>query len=53
MPIFHKDDSINYINYLEKVNKELIIWPYHCILGTYGHNIEPNLEQMLSYFSFE
>ena len=51
MPIFHKDDSINYINYLEKVNKELIIWPYHCILGTYGHNIEPNLEQMLSYFS--
>jgi nicotinamidase-related amidase len=50
-PIFHEKHSIDYINYLEKTNKELIIWPYHCILGTYGHNIEPNLENILSYFS--
>lgn len=50
-PLFHKDHSEEYLDYLEKTDKELIIWPYHCILGTYGHNIEPNLENMLSYFS--
>jgi len=50
-PLFHKEQSKLYVNYLNKINKDLIIWPYHCILGTYGHNIEPNLENMLSYFS--
>lgn len=50
-PVYHKDYSMKYIKYLAKNDKELIIWPYHCLLGTFGHNIEANLENMLSYFS--
>jgi len=50
-PVFHKEHSMKYLKYLADNNKELIIWPYHCLLGTFGHNIEANLENMLSYFS--
>jgi len=50
-PVYHKEYSMKYLKYLSENNKELIIWPYHCILGTFGHNIEANLENMLSYFS--
>jgi len=50
-PIFYKEHSMKYLKHLEENDKELIIWPYHCLLGTFGHNIEANLENMLSYFS--
>lgn len=50
-PLYHEEYSYEYLKHLKENNKELIIWPYHCILGTFGHNIEPNLENMLSYFS--
>lgn len=50
-PVFYKEHSMKYLKHLAENDKELIIWPYHCLLGTFGHNIEANLENMLSYFS--
>lgn len=50
-PLYEKEKSLKYVNALAKTDKELVIWPYHCILGTYGHNIEPNLENVLSYYA--
>lgn len=42
------------IDYLEKLNAqkkyELTIWPPHCIMGTWGHNIYPPLIEALHYY---
>jgi nicotinamidase/pyrazinamidase len=46
---------LNYaIDYVQKLNAqkkyELTIWPPHCIMGTWGHNIYPPLIDALHYY---
>lgn len=42
------------INYIKKLDSEkrytLTIWPPHCIIGTWGHNIYPPLVDALQYY---
>lgn len=41
-----------YLNALiEKGYKELCIWPYHCLEGSYGHQLESHFLNMLYYHS--
>lgn len=35
--------SKNYVRHLEKADKQLCIWPYHCINGTVGATLELSL----------
>lgn len=32
-------------------NKDLMIWPYHCLLGSMGHNLMPALREALTFYS--
>jgi nicotinamidase/pyrazinamidase len=44
--------SREYVKVLqERAQKELMIWPYHTILGTPGHSITPALYEVLVYFT--
>lgn len=42
------------INYVKKLHQEkrytLTIWPPHCLIGTWGHNIAPALVDALQYY---
>lgn len=41
LPSLHKR-SLEYVKTLEKNNRySLCIWPYHCLIGSWGHNIYP------------
>jgi nicotinamidase-related amidase len=49
-PIYEVDWSIQYVTALENQHKkELMIWPYHCLVGTPGHNLTPSLYEAISY----
>jgi nicotinamidase/pyrazinamidase len=44
--------SKEYVKVLqERTQKELMIWPYHTMLGTPGHSITPALYEVLVYFA--
>lgn len=43
--------SIAYLNAIEKKGKQLCIWPYHCIEGTEGAELEKRLKKMFEYYS--
>jgi len=44
------EDALEYLKYLEETGKkQLCIWPYHCINGTYGAGLEGEFAKML-YF---
>jgi nicotinamidase-related amidase len=46
---FYEEDSLFYLKRLEYEGKtKLIIWPYHCIVGTEGHLIEEVLNSALA-----
>lgn len=46
-PLYYKAESIEYLKYLkENENRSLVIWPYHCIEGTEGALIEPQIMNM-------
>lgn len=47
IPCFLEDETIQYIEHTD-----VTIWPYHCIEGTTGQTIEPQLQNMLMFFSF-
>lgn len=52
IPVRHKEHSIRYVKYLEENSrKSLIIWPYHCMLGTTGHCLEAQFSKMAYYHS--
>lgn len=34
-----------------KAQKDLMIWPYHCIEGSMGHNLMPALSEALAFYS--
>jgi nicotinamidase/pyrazinamidase len=43
-----QEHSMDYVQKLEKQGKyELRIWPYHCIVGTEGHDVENTLLEAL------
>lgn len=52
IPVRHREHSIRYVKYLEENSKKsLIIWPYHCMLGTTGHCLEAQFSKIAYYHS--
>lgn len=48
-----EEKSFDYVRNLEKLGKkQLIIWPYHCIEGTFGCALEGQFANMVYYHSF-
>ncbi|MDI6976609.1 isochorismatase family protein [Serratia sp. Se-RSBMAAmG] len=48
----HLDYAKSYVASLEAANKyKLIIWPEHCLIGTWGHNVHNTLAEALSAWS--
>jgi len=44
----HQEWSFHYLKQLEKQKKFLhTIWPYHCIIGTKGHQVNPKINEAL------
>lgn len=44
-----RDEVVAYLHALERSNKyRLMIWPVHCVLGTWGHNIHAVLQGALA-----
>jgi nicotinamidase-related amidase len=51
-PTFETEWSIEYVRHLEQESKkQLMIWPYHTMIGAPGHNLEPSLFEALAYHS--
>lgn len=50
--LVHPAWSIHYVDYLEKqAKKNLIIWPYHCLVGTDGQKLVPALAEAIAWHS--
>lgn len=44
-------EVVKYLQALERSNKyRLMIWPVHCVLGTWGHNIHAALQSSLAWW---
>lgn len=51
-PLYDVDWSKQYVQRLEdQAKKQLMIWPYHTLIGTPGHNITPALYEAIAYHS--
>jgi nicotinamidase/pyrazinamidase len=51
-PIYETEWSMDYVYALKKkAKKDLMIWPYHTLIGTQGHNITPSLYEAIAYYS--
>ena len=51
-PLYEKEKSEEYLEYLETGGqKQLVIWPYHCIAGTAGFALENQFSNMIHSFS--
>lgn len=51
-PIVDPMWSVNYVKKLEsEAKKSLMIWPYHCLIGTPGHAIVPALSEAVIFHS--
>lgn len=51
-PLYDETWSKEYVERLEEnVKKQLMIWPYHTLIGTAGHNLTPALYEAISYHS--
>ncbi len=49
-PLYQADWSREYVERLEEnAKKQLMIWPYHTLIGTPGHNITPALYEAITY----
>jgi nicotinamidase-related amidase len=45
-------ESIEYVENIEKLGrKQLVIWPYHCIKGTSGNNLETTFSNLVYFFA--
>jgi nicotinamidase/pyrazinamidase len=50
--LYQKDWSLEYTERLEEDSrKQLMIWPYHTLIGTTGHSITPALYEAIAYHS--
>lgn len=48
----HQEESLDYVINLEKQGKkQLCIWPYHCIEGSFGHALEGQFTNMIYFHS--
>ncbi len=46
------NEAYKCVSYLEKANKGgVFLWPYHCLIGTSGWNLDPQLMQMVHFHS--
>lgn len=51
-PIYKPEWSKEYVHRLEaQSKKQLMIWPYHTMLGTPGHTLDPSLAQAIAFHS--
>jgi nicotinamidase/pyrazinamidase len=51
-PVYEPVWSKDYAHRLEdQSKKQLMIWPYHTMVGTAGHNLEPSLAEAISFHS--
>lgn len=49
-PIYEQEWSKTYVEMLEEnAKKQLMIWPYHTLIGTRGHNFTPALYEAIAY----
>jgi nicotinamidase-related amidase len=49
-PLFEKEWSRTYVRRLhEQAKKDLMIWPFHTMLGTPGHTVTPALYEALAF----
>lgn len=49
-PLYHAAWSAEYVERLEEASKkQLMIWPYHTLIGTGGHNLLPPLYEAIAY----
>lgn len=49
-PLYHDEWSREYVIKLESQRrKQLMIWPFHAMVGTSGHNLSPSLYEAVSY----
>jgi nicotinamidase/pyrazinamidase len=49
-PVFEAEWSRQYVRQLETAaKKELMIWPYHTLIGTPGHTVTPALYEAIAY----
>lgn len=52
LPAFEKEISVEYVKNLERSGKkQLVIWPYHCLEGTFGCALEGQLANMVYFHS--
>jgi len=50
--LYQPEWSLEYTERLEEnAKKQLMIWPYHTLIGTPGHNITPALYEAITYHS--
>lgn len=51
-PLYKAEWSRAYVAALEKEHKkQLMIWPFHTLVGTVGHNLSPSLYEAVCYHS--
>ena len=51
-PLYEAEWSRQYVAQLERQHrKQLMIWPYHTMVGTVGHNLSPSLYEAVCYHS--
>jgi len=51
-PLYEAEWSVQYCEQLEEyAKKELMIWPYHTLIGTPGHALTPALYEAIAYHS--
>lgn len=51
-PLYSPEWSRGYVHTLEnQAKKQLMIWPYHTLIGTEGHNLTPALYEAIAFHS--
>ncbi|EIJ81386.1 hypothetical protein PB1_00535 [Bacillus methanolicus PB1] len=51
-PVYYEKESIEYVKGLESSGKkQLMIWPFHCLQGSFGASLEPQLSNVLLAYS--
>lgn len=51
-PLYQDDWSVDYVEKLEEnAKKQLMIWPFHTLIGTPGHTLVPALYEAIAYHS--
>jgi nicotinamidase-related amidase len=51
-PRYEEEWSLEYVEKLEEqAKKQLMIWPYHTLIGTPGHSLTPALYETIAYHS--